>query len=891
MIISIKSSATGGSSRGLVHYLAHSKLDREKEAVERREFFTESENGLDVSRANKRLSLGEAKPKPEELLHVVIAPSREEISKLGETQETRKKALEEIVRETVARLEKEVKAKHLKWIAVAHFNTDNPHAHLAVQKQFTNENGKTEILRINRQMLYYNEATADGEKKLHKGTLILAAENKINEIAQTRRRTREIEISSESKKAVGKTETRTKALKEFSSDELLKIPNGRERRILAEEMLVAAEIRRRERNIENLVEHGDKKRFKIKDEPNGNTRHVSLFDIERKIEGVSRRKARLSHPKNAEKRAEFSVQIAQEERAKYEPVIRQLETIRRHVLGFENRHLSEAQEKHTRLHNQKLLIEKKYERLKTDVPLPLFNSDEIQQLQSEAIREQNTEKTLHLEFTRQSNAVELNLPSRRDEDVRALLATKIISKLKIEAAEKRLLGYAANKDFIRVKIEDSLLSHHGLRQHKLQAARKNDLWTQVKLKTSDFLFRSDKKNRTAEKLDYPALHKAVGEALENLKNTRREEIAKQKEFNQTLDKIFDAETNPNKHALAPAFSAFELSEMEDLAHDAGSESFYENSLPLQESWLRERLAEKINQSDASNELPGANNNKTQKRRAPATESTAHFDSETQAEVEAEKVIGEFVSGRAKARSLLAQIKVNQAKEILTRYDRDKAFIKHRIKDSKTGAEGELSLRDVEPRKHYYLLDSMLERAFESKEQKIRRDQVRQAAQNRETELAQDLKAAEIRALRFGNQKTLMLEKFSGATEIKPIFTPKEVAALDAWRDRTTNKSESDRIGKIITEAENFGRVERLREFLQKAEKELQIIAPVLTKKQESKISRGDDLTDARQTVVKSQEFSYKNTVLEKTNHTGDKSVESETTVHEKVAAREKGRTR
>ncbi len=73
MIISIKSSASGGSSRGLVHYLAHSKLDREKEAVQRREFFNESEDDLDVRGANRYLSRESSKPKAEELLHVVVA--------------------------------------------------------------------------------------------------------------------------------------------------------------------------------------------------------------------------------------------------------------------------------------------------------------------------------------------------------------------------------------------------------------------------------------------------------------------------------------------------------------------------------------------------------------------------------------------------------------------------------------------------------------------------------------------------------------------------------------------------------------------------------------------------------------------------------------------------
>ena len=112
MIISIKSSASGGSSRGLIHYFAHSKLDREKEGIERREFFNEAENDLDVRAGNRHLSRDNSKPTPEELLHVVVAPSKEEMTSVGENTEAKKNALQRIVREVVARLEKEVKAKN-----------------------------------------------------------------------------------------------------------------------------------------------------------------------------------------------------------------------------------------------------------------------------------------------------------------------------------------------------------------------------------------------------------------------------------------------------------------------------------------------------------------------------------------------------------------------------------------------------------------------------------------------------------------------------------------------------------------------------------------------------------------------------------------------------------
>lgn len=889
MIISIKSSASG-SSRGLVHYLAHSKLDREKEGTERREFFNESENDLDVREANRLLSRNESKPSPEELLHVVVAPSKEEIESLGENKEAKKLALKAVVRATVARLKKEVKARNLKWVAALHFNTDNPHAHLAVQKKFTNEDGKTEILRINRQMLHYNERGENGEKKLLKGSLITAAENKIKEIAGERIKARENEKSFEQKNITVKSKPETENSKSISSGTLRTISNFDERRILAEEMLTAAEIRRRTRNIENLIEHVDKKRFKIKDEQTGSTRHVSLFDIERKIEIISRRQSQLAQPKNAEKRLEAAAKISQEERARYEPAVRQLEAIRHHVLGFENRHLQEAENKHSRLHNQKLLIEKKYERLKTAAPLPLFTPEEIQGLQSEAFREQNLEKILRLENIRQSNASELNRPSRREKDVRELLAAKTVAELKIQAAEKRLDVFTENKKFVKVKIGKSVWSHHQLEQHELRAAGENRLWTQVKSKTSAILFSSDDKNFQRVKLNYPALHESVAESLDATEKTRRDEIAKQKEFSQTLNQIFAAETNPNKTKLAPAFSAYELAEIEDLSNDAGREIFYERSLHLQESWLREKSDEHSRQTGSAKTQPETIVSANQKQSRSTGETPSQSRLEPDATIAAEKIIGKFVLGRAAARLIIAEAKAIEARENFDRSEREKPFVKHRIKDRTTGAEIELSLRDVEPRKHYYLLDRVLEKTLEPKKQKTRRDAVRQAAEKQEKEFDQNLKDAQNRVERLENQKDAMLEKFSALRgEIQPIFTPKEIAALDVRAARRLDKAEAVRLEKIVSDAEKDNRIERIQDLLGTAAKELQIHAVNLTQNQEPQLTPENNSRNDGKIIGHAQEVTLGGASSGTENFRAhDKSAEK---THEKTAVREKGRAR
>ena len=874
MIISIKSSASGGSSRGLVHYLAHSKLDKAKEEVESREFFNESENDLGVRQANQNLSKTGEKTKAEELLHIVIAPSKEEIESVGDDVKSKKLALKSIVRETIARLEKEVKAKHLKWIAVLHFNTDNPHAHLALQKEFINETGQTENLRIKREMLHYNELGENGEKTLHKGALILAAEGKLREIAGEREKALDNNHNVEAEHLHEKVKIETDQSTQIPITNPKNPANYDERRILAEEMLVAAEIARRTRNIENLIEHGDKKRFNIKDAETDTTSHLSLFDIERKIAHLSQLKSRNLYPKDAEKQAASLSQISETERIKFIPVLNQLETVRRHVLGFENRHLSEVQEKHRPLHNQRLLIEKKYERLKTDPPLPLFTPEEVQQLQTEAISEQNIEKTLFLEKIRQSNALELNQPTRRTCDVRELLGAKIVAALKLEAAEKRLADFPRTKDFVRVKIGNSILSHNSLKHHEKHNTFKKGLWEQIKANTFGLIFTSENKNSSNEKLNYPILKSQISDTLKTMENTRRDEIENRKEFVQTLDQILQADTNPNKTNLAPAFSAFELAEVEDLAQSAGRVDFYEKSLDWQEKFLLEKSLSQQNKPPIKNE---------------------EFSGQTglpknQSET-AEKIIGKFISGRAAARLILANTKVAEAQENIVRYNRNKMFIKHSIKDTKTGAEREVSLREVEPKKHFYLLDRIIQRALETKEEKLERDLVNQAATIKEKELTLDLTKSQTLLSRLENQKKSMQTKYNVGNEITPIFTPKEIAALDARKYQTADKREAERLADIITNAEKKNGVGRIQDLLNNAMKELETFFPNLSNERKPENSLLNQKNPTRQPEDKTKGIVSQNISAQNIIPPVQNQVKTETIEREKTISREKQRSR
>ena len=64
-----------GSSRGLVHYLAHSKIDPDKEPEKGRELFNAFTDQLDVRNANNFLksNCGKGRPSNDELHHLVLS--------------------------------------------------------------------------------------------------------------------------------------------------------------------------------------------------------------------------------------------------------------------------------------------------------------------------------------------------------------------------------------------------------------------------------------------------------------------------------------------------------------------------------------------------------------------------------------------------------------------------------------------------------------------------------------------------------------------------------------------------------------------------------------------------------------------------------------------------
>ena len=136
VIVSVQSQSK--SSRGLVHYIAHSKIDPSRERIGSRHLFNDRSDAINVQQVNFSLKLGVSSNRPlnEDLMHLVISLRPEDFKKLGADEKERRKSLREIARASMRGLEKTVGAESLDWAAAIHRNTDNPHVHIAISKRF-----------------------------------------------------------------------------------------------------------------------------------------------------------------------------------------------------------------------------------------------------------------------------------------------------------------------------------------------------------------------------------------------------------------------------------------------------------------------------------------------------------------------------------------------------------------------------------------------------------------------------------------------------------------------------------------------------------------------------------------------------------------------------------
>ncbi len=776
MRIVVSVQAKRASSRGLVHYVAHSKIDAAREP-QAREIFNSYADRLSVEKANLFLKSGAsaggaARPSNEDLHHLVISLRAEDYDRLGADEKERQESLKKITRETMKQLEKSVGADKLNWAAGIHRNTDNPHVHVAVQKEYFDKNfEKKSFDKIPAQCLPHYEKS-DNDKTLAPGSLIESATQKLDEIIsekekkQNRTRANFREDGRE-KHDASKTELKMPERNEsanFSNAEP-KTEIENERDVLARALLAKFHLEKTRENLESLENQGHLRRFKITDAVTGRKRRMSLFDLERRAEKEANRQIKKLGVTDAAKKDETRKNLVESELQQNSDSIKRIRTILHNLIVKENQELRRREKDYEKIKPAAEKIRQDCRRQNKKLPIPNLSPDELEMLQARSLEKKDARAAGYYEKVRAELARERGTPTRNDEEIRRLKALRILAELKTQHQEKQLKDLGDRKRAFPVEIGGEKWSL--ARVDALIEKRRTDERKIVgKIgKVLDKIGLIEQKNGSAKFVEIKdEIAAKLSEKAEHLTG----ELQLEKNVSKLLNEFYKNDTNPEKDTLDPKFSAAELAEVESLAFELKNAEIYRENWRQQKEFI---------------ESTGAGGGK--------------FKTSAEAVAESKQ---NTIAGRAVAREVMCETVAARAKEELALFQKNKNFQKFEIVNEKTGESKFVCLKEVEFDSRGSLLDQTLEYFVENREKRRTRHQIEKQVKEKTIELKEDLKAAQslfkVAAAETGDYKQ---KSFFGAVKYlhAPVFTPKELITLEIRIKQTENKSEAVRLQKIL----------------------------------------------------------------------------------------------
>lgn len=123
-------------------YLSERERDPEREGDASRRLFNQERDDLTHSQADHILTGLDAvkRPHPDDLYHLIFSPQEvQDYERLGDDPRERSAALKDCARDAMNVFERELNVRDVRWVAAAHLNTDNPHVHVLINRNMTDE--------------------------------------------------------------------------------------------------------------------------------------------------------------------------------------------------------------------------------------------------------------------------------------------------------------------------------------------------------------------------------------------------------------------------------------------------------------------------------------------------------------------------------------------------------------------------------------------------------------------------------------------------------------------------------------------------------------------------------------------------------------------------------
>lgn len=736
--------AKRGSSRGLVHYIAHSKLEIEREPEKGRELFNSFANDLSVESANNSMKIGIAKSRPsnDELHHLVLSFRPDDYQAVGRDDKARRSALKEVTRAAMQRLEMSLSAERLYWAAAVHLNTENPHVHIALQKQYFTEEIERQVLaKIPREALPHFEHQ-DKEKIFVSGFLIEAANERMEQLIE-RERDRSQTYQNDVRRKPSVVQP-SPARSEGEMDRDASRRTAREREILRHGILAEYERHRIESRISELVERGDKMRFLVTDPASGTRRRLSLSELN------GREAASDTGPMG--------------------PPEIQIRTILIKMLAREETARTKLQDDTADARRDANRVKAQYRKNGWKLPSPSFMKDELDKLQDHYIQASDLRRFSYLESARSELERSGEIGSRDTEAFGRIAATKMISELRAKVNEKNYRDLSEKRYYTHVEIGAKRVSLAQLHREEANPASPvvrfvENLKRSVSL-LSEGASTSPAKNENDQ----------IRDEIVSMLDDRLSEIERDKKSEKKKAKVLEMVlTSESAEASAkPVYSAEQLAEIESLSFRLNLRATYENN------WDEQRRF-----------IESAESNCPAYRIGLKNDLSADFEEHKSA----------VIAGRALAREIVARMELEKAKENLKAFSGSRRSQKFAVADTKTGTTEFLSLHDVDLPWRATLLDRALDRVFESREHRFLRRTVTSLANAREQRLKDEVDGSK-EILASASRSAAEFIQFSifglrSEPAFRPVFTSSEIAMIEMRSANTPDAVGAIQLRKIL----------------------------------------------------------------------------------------------
>lgn len=745
VIVSVQSKR--GSSRGLVHYIAHSKVDTLTEEPKGRSLFNDRADNLDVTRANKSLKRGisDKRPTNDELHHIVLSIRPEDYRGLGADEQQRAASLREIVRSAFVRLGDRVGAESLSWAASIHRNTRNPHVHIALQKEYFDRGAhRHQLTRIPSDCLpHYSQE--NGERVLLPGELIAAAVIKMDEIVL------------EKNKQTGLTRRIEATPSGAEGEERILPPEaGSDRSVLANAILADYYLERSTEKLNTILLNGRKKRFVVQDPVTGRKLRMSLDDIERRAGEAADRELRATKIKDESRIAEYRHELLEAQMSRNSPAIRRIRAIILKTAATEESRRLECRTRRDLIRPEANRIRRDHRRKDLKLPPPALTKDEIDLVQEHSLESGRTRTAMYLERVRRELEDRGEIGRRTPRDILRIQAAKVVHELRSGMLRQRLASFDDRRYKTRFDIHGGSWSIASI--ERLPDEDKGHRSKSIG-KLRNFFGSNATSPGAPQTFEKAELQREIGERIERERSVLERELVREIKAAAALELICRSQTIPEIETMAPAFSAEHLAEIESLSLKLRLPDVYVQNWEAQKELVRRSAADTRRPDSGPEPEPAAN-----PRLSPDA----------------------FVAGRAIAHETIAGLEVERAAAALKDFRKFGRFHKFALKDEAGGETRYISLADADIRRTGSIFDQALEYIVEGRERRQTRRLLRSMVKAKEDVMKKDLVAiSELH--RFAGEEAAPFKvaaHFSGDKTVHaPIFTAGERAAIERFIEK------------------------------------------------------------------------------------------------------------